>query len=111
MENDNDNPQSLNGEKSFEGSGAHIPKGTNETPIKEPVDNASPTPADKIVEKVTTEFEQFLLSDLPSKIFPVDRTLGYTAFREDFFETPKDVENYIEEHFKIFREELKNGNK
>lgn len=53
--------------------------------------------------KSIDELEEFLLADLPSKIFPMDRTLGRTMFREDFFKTSKDVEKYIKLHFKIFR--------
>lgn len=59
------------------------------------------------MEKAVNDFEDFLMADLPSKIFPMDRITGETLFREDFFETKKDVESYIEQHFKVFRDQLK----
>jgi len=59
----------------------------------------------KITEAIDN-FEEFLLADLPSKIFPMHRLGDETFFREDFFETKKQVEEYIEEHFKVFRKEV-----
>lgn len=58
------------------------------------------------IKKAIDEFEEFLIVDMPSKVFPMDRNLGVTTFREDMFEKPKDVEDYIKLHFKIFRNEL-----
>lgn len=57
-------------------------------------------------EKAIDEFEEFLECDLPSKIFPMDRMTGQTMFREDYFESPKDVEEYIKLNFKAFRDNL-----
>lgn len=57
--------------------------------------------------KAIDNFEEFLLVDLPTKIFPMERILNQTMFREDFFETKKDVEKYIKDHFKIFRREVR----
>jgi len=55
-------------------------------------------------------FEQFLLVDLPSKIFPKDETLsklkGENWYRVDSFKDKKEVKEYIEGHFDIFRKEL-----
>ena len=61
----------------------------------------------KEINKAIDEFEEFLLCDLDTKIFPMDRVTGRTMFRQDFFQTKKDVHDYIEEHFRILRENIK----
>lgn len=53
------------------------------------------------------ELETFLICDMPNKIFPMDRKLGKTMFRTDYFETPKQVEKYLTAHFNILKRQLK----
>lgn len=60
--------------------------------------------------KAIDEFEEFLLADFPSKVFPMTRITGETMFREDYFETEKDVEEYIKLQFRAFRDNLGNEN-
>jgi len=62
---------------------------------------------DKEIDKAIDELEEFFLCDMPSMVFPMDRKLNRTFFRTDFFETPKHVEKYIEDHFKILRKQIK----
>lgn len=59
-----------------------------------------------IINKID-ELEIFLLADLPSKVFPMERIFDETTFREDFFKTKDEIEKYIEEHFRILREQIK----
>lgn len=63
--------------------------------------------------EVIDNFEEFLLVDLSSKIFPKDELLSEIRkedwYRTDAFETKKDVEKYIKAHFKVFRKELNNA--
>ena len=61
----------------------------------------------KTIDEAINDCELFLLCDLPSKVFPMDRTLGTTMFRQDFFETAKDVEKYIKGHFKVLRKQIR----
>lgn len=53
------------------------------------------------------DLEDFLIADLPSKVFPMMRIKDQTMFREDYFFSTKDVVQYIEDHFKVFRKQLK----
>lgn len=61
----------------------------------------------KDINEAINDLEEFLICDLPSKVFPMDRTLGTTMFRQDYFETKKQIEKYIFQHFKILKKQVK----
>ena len=56
--------------------------------------------------KAVDELEEFLLSDLPTKIFPEEIIRTGVWIREDKFNHIWEVRDYIEEHIKIFRKQL-----
>jgi len=61
----------------------------------------------KEVLKKVDELEAFLDCDMDSKIFPTEIINGEKWTRYDYFKDRKEVREYLELHFKIFREELK----
>ena len=61
----------------------------------------------KSVSEAINDLETFFHADLPSKIFPMERLTNQTWFREDFFETNKQVGKYVKEHFSILRKQIK----
>jgi len=61
--------------------------------------------------KAIDNFEEFLLCDLPSKIFPKTEVNGEVWCREDYFKNKDEVKKYIEELFEVFRKELMNTGK
>ena len=60
----------------------------------------------KDVEEYIQELEDFLLADIPSKIFPKEKVNGKNFIREDYFKNIKEVEKYIMEHFKILNKQI-----
>lgn len=61
----------------------------------------------KKIIKAIEEAEQFLICDMPSKVFPTDRMTGETMFREDYFESKKEIEKYLKAHFRILKKQIK----
>lgn len=61
----------------------------------------------KNVNEAIRDLEMFLLCDLPSLVFPMDRVTGKTMFREDFFESKRQIEKYIHTHFKILKKQIR----
>jgi len=57
--------------------------------------------------KAVEEAEEFLICDMPSKVFPTDRMTGKTMFREDYFQSKKEIEEYLKLHFEILKKQIK----
>jgi len=59
------------------------------------------------IKELIEDLKIFLISDMPSKVFPTDRMTGKTMFREDYFESKKEIEDYLEANFEILEKQIK----
>jgi len=60
----------------------------------------------KKIKKAIDNLQDFLECDMPSKIFPQETFNKQRWVRTDYFRTRKDVEQYIEDHFKVLWNEI-----
>jgi len=64
----------------------------------------------KTIKEAIEELETFLIVDMPSKVFPTDRKTGQTMFRQDYFDSKKEIKEYLEFHFKTLLKQIKELN-
>lgn len=61
----------------------------------------------KTTKEAIKNFKEFLEVDMWSKIYPIVRLRNENWCREDYFESEKDFQEYLDIHFGIFEREIR----
>ena len=61
----------------------------------------------KTIQEAINDLQQFFEADVYSKFRPVEKIKGEEWCREDYFKNEKDFYKYLEEHFNLLREQIK----
>ncbi|HUS49921.1 MAG TPA: hypothetical protein VMZ91_07130 [Candidatus Paceibacterota bacterium] len=61
----------------------------------------------KTIQEAIDDLQVFLESDLYSKFRPIEEIKGKEWIREDYFKDEKEFYNYLNQHFNILKEQIK----
>ena len=60
----------------------------------------------KTIQEAINDLEVFLVSDMPSKVFPIEKLKGEIYEREDYFTDTEEIKEYLKEHFEILNKQI-----